>query len=64
MNVKRVLGIVLIAVGAVLAIFFWGLEYLWFQGGPLGLALVVIGAIDLAESFRSAERKKRAASDS
>ncbi|MFE0187256.1 hypothetical protein [Streptomyces sp. NPDC058989] len=64
MNVKRVLGIVLVVVGAVLAIFFWDLEYVWFQGGPLGLALLVIGAIDLADSFRSAERKKRAGSDS
>ncbi|KIZ19541.1 hypothetical protein [Streptomyces natalensis] len=58
MNFKRILGIALICAGAILAIFFWDLKYQWFKGGPLGVLLLIIGVIDLAESFRSADRKK------
>ncbi|MCX4673503.1 hypothetical protein OG453_43880 [Streptomyces sp. NBC_01381] len=57
MNFKRVLGIVLLAAGAVLTIFFWDLKYEWFQGGPFGSLLLILGAIDLAESFRSKKSK-------
>lgn len=53
MNPKRILSLVSIAAGAVLAIFFWNLHVYWFQGGPIGLVLIGLGALDLFESRRS-----------
>ncbi|EGX56099.1 hypothetical protein SZN_29605 [Streptomyces zinciresistens K42] len=40
-----------------LALFFPDLEFGWFQGRPLGIALVVIGAIDLLEAVRPRKPK-------
>lgn len=40
----------LVALGAVMAVFFWDLRVFWFQGGPLGLFLIVLGLWDLWES--------------
>jgi hypothetical protein len=59
MTPKIWLGIGLIAAGAVLALFFRDLEFFWFRGGPLGIVLIIIGAIDLFEAYR----RFRAASD-
>jgi uncharacterized membrane protein HdeD (DUF308 family) len=44
---QQVLGAVLIIAGGVLALFFPDLEFFWFRGRPLGVVLVVVGAIDL-----------------
>lgn len=49
---RAILGLVSIAAGAVLAIFFWELRVFWFQGGPLGIALIGLGGLDLWESSR------------
>lgn len=49
MKFKTVLGLVLIVVGAVLAIFFWDLHIQWFQGGPFGLLLIGLGVWDLID---------------
>ncbi|WP_063765443.1 hypothetical protein [Nonomuraea candida] len=46
---KRIFGLAAIAAGAVLFIFFRDLELGWFTGGPLGVGLMVLGAIELVE---------------
>ncbi|GAA2265121.1 hypothetical protein GCM10010368_36350 [Streptomyces roseiscleroticus] len=57
---RTLLGITLVAVGAVLALFFRDLEFLWFRGGPLGLVLVLLGVLDLAESSIVSRRRNGA----
>ncbi|GAA2013078.1 hypothetical protein GCM10009799_46780 [Nocardiopsis rhodophaea] len=52
MRFKLILGLTLIAAGAVLALFFWDFEYRWFQGGPLGLLLILLGVLDLGDEYR------------
>ncbi|WP_017539360.1 hypothetical protein [Nocardiopsis halophila] len=52
MSLKALIGLVLVAAGAVSALFFWDLEFLWFQGGPLGVLLILLGVLDLADEFR------------
>ncbi|MFJ7987854.1 hypothetical protein [Streptomyces sp. NPDC096351] len=49
---KRILGLAAIVAGGVLALFFPDLEFGWFRGRPLGIALVVIGGIEILESTR------------
>ncbi|MGN7860917.1 hypothetical protein ACTJI8_10075 [Microbacterium sp. 22303] len=51
---RTILGLVAIAAGAVLAIFFWELRVFWFQGGLIGVALIGLGGLDLWESRRRA----------
>ena len=50
-------SIVVIVVGAVLALFFWDLQFSWFQGGPIGCVLVVLAMVDVWESRRGTPRK-------
>lgn len=52
MRSKALIGFVLVAAGAVSALFFWDREFLWFQGGPLGVLLIFLGVLDLADEFR------------
>jgi hypothetical protein len=54
---RAILGLVTIAAGAALAIFFWELQFLWFQGGPIGIALIVLGGLDLWDSYRRGRGK-------
>lgn len=58
MAFKLVLGLALIIVGAVLRLFFPDTELLWFQGGPIGLVLILVGVIDLLEALRHRRRSK------
>lgn len=51
-TVQLVLGVVLVAAGAVLLLFFRDAEFLWFRGQPLGIVLAIVGAVDLAELGR------------
>ncbi len=53
---QLVLGLALIAVGAVLALAFADTEFFWFRGRPLGIVLAVVGVLDLAEA---ASRRRR-----
>ncbi|MBT2364794.1 hypothetical protein J7E88_05535 [Streptomyces sp. ISL-10] len=55
---KKILGIVFIAAGAVLAVFFWDVHVKWFQGGHVGLLLILLGVMDLWEDYRSSKGKK------
>ncbi|MBY4211611.1 hypothetical protein HQO42_07820 [Rhodococcus fascians] len=50
-------SIVVLVVGAVLALFFWDLHMFWFQGGPIGCVLVVLAMVDVWESRRGTPRK-------
>lgn len=58
MNFKKILGIAFIVAGAILAAFFWDTEVKWFQGGPVGLLLILLGVMDLWEDYRSSKGKK------
>lgn len=58
MSTQRTISIVTIAAGAVLALFFWGHRWVWFQGGPLGLALVGLGLLELAENRTRRARRR------
>ncbi|QII05242.1 hypothetical protein BH93_07490 [Rhodococcoides fascians A25f] len=48
-------SIVMIVVGAVLALFFWDLRVFWFQGGPLGCVLMVLAVVDVWDSRRATD---------
>jgi hypothetical protein len=50
--VEKVTGPVLVVAGLVLAVFFEDTEFFWFRGGPLGLVLAVVGAIETWSAFR------------
>lgn len=52
MNIRLGGALALALVGAVLAVFFWDLEFGWFQGGPLGVALIGLAGLDVFESRR------------
>ncbi|WP_017622805.1 hypothetical protein [Nocardiopsis chromatogenes] len=58
MGFKTIIGLALVAAGAILSIFFWDLEFYWFQGGPLGLLLILIGVLDLGDEFRRSRGHK------
>ncbi|MFJ6940652.1 hypothetical protein [Streptomyces sp. NPDC101132] len=50
-KMKQAVGIVLVAVGVVLIAAFPDSTFLWFEGQPAGVVLVVLGVIEFAESF-------------
>lgn len=52
MNGQRILGLVLILAGGVLAFGFPDLKFFWFEGRPLGIVLAILGVLDLLESLR------------
>lgn len=59
---RMVPGIVLVVVGAVLALAFPELRVLWFEGRPLGVVLVVVGTLEAGSTFlreRRAEAGRR-----
>ncbi|MDV8021904.1 hypothetical protein [Rhodococcus sp. IEGM 1330] len=57
MKARDARSIFMIVVGAVLALFFWDLEVLWFQGGPIGCVLVVLAMVDVWDSRRGTPKK-------
>lgn len=52
MNPRMLVGDALLVAGAVLALAFPDLRFFWFQGRPLGILLIIIGVIDVAENVR------------
>lgn len=46
---RTVVSVALLVAGAVLALLLPDTEFLWFQGRPLGVVLVIVGLIDLGE---------------
>lgn len=52
MNPRMLVGAALLVAGAVLALAFPDLRFFWFQGRPLGILLILIGVIDVAENVR------------
>lgn len=57
MKVREARSVVMIVVGAVLALFFWDQHVFWFQGGPIGCVLVVLALLDLWDSRRGTPKK-------
>ena len=57
MKVREARSVVMVVVGAVLALFFWDQHMFWFQGGPIGCVLVVLAMVDVWESRRGTPRK-------
>ena len=57
MEARDARSIVIIVVGAVLALFFWDLQVFWFQGGPIGCVLLVLAVVDVWDSRRGAPKK-------
>lgn len=60
MALNRAASIGLVIAGVVLVLFFPDLEVLWFQGRPLGVVLIVLGAIDVANGFLRRDRPEPA----
>lgn len=50
------LGLVTIIAGAVLAFFFGDREFWWFRGQPLGIVLMIVGALDLGSGLLRSRR--------
>jgi hypothetical protein len=50
MGNSAIRSVSIITFGAILAAFFWDLDVFWFQGGPIGLFLIVLGLWDLWEA--------------
>lgn len=51
------LGVVLVLVGALLALVLPELRFLWFEGRPLGILLVIVGVVEGGEAFLRARRQ-------
>jgi hypothetical protein len=49
---STVIGVLLLTTAAVLLLFFREAELGWFRGQPLGVALAVLGVLDLADGVR------------
>ena len=47
---RLIVGLVAICAGAVLLIFFADEEFWWFRGQPLGIVLLIAGALDLGST--------------
>ena len=54
MNPRALLGIAAIVAGLVLCLFFRDAHWEWFEGGWLGVALIVLGLFDLFDNARRA----------
>ncbi|OZE27860.1 hypothetical protein CH262_07945 [Rhodococcus sp. 05-2255-1e] len=57
MKVREARSVVMIVVGAVLALFLWDQHMFWFQGGPIGCVLMVLAMLDLWDSRRGTPKK-------
>lgn len=57
MRFQTVLGVALIIAGGIMAIF-WNVQIGWFQCGPFGLLIAVLGIVDLFEGSQRAKGKK------
>lgn len=53
------IGILLVITGAVLALGFADAEFLFLTGQWLGLALLVLGAFDIHQAYRSRPQETR-----
>ncbi|QNG20273.1 hypothetical protein G4H71_12965 [Rhodococcus triatomae] len=53
---EPVIGVILIVGGAGLWLFARDTEIFWFRGGALGVVLMIVGALDLLNSRRTATR--------
>ncbi|MFI1867535.1 hypothetical protein [Streptomyces jumonjinensis] len=51
-SLKRVLGIALAAAGVVLLVAFPDTRFIWFEGRPVGIALILFGGLEFLESYR------------
>ncbi|WP_194292420.1 hypothetical protein [Streptomyces katsurahamanus] len=51
-SLKRVLGIALAAAGVVLLVAFPDTRFIWFEGKPVGIALILFGGLEFLESYR------------
>ncbi|MDH6280625.1 hypothetical protein [Prescottella agglutinans] len=52
-RLAAVFGLLLIVAGSALWLFARDAEFFWFRGGPLGVVLVVVGAIDVVSARRT-----------
>ncbi|WP_017571020.1 hypothetical protein [Nocardiopsis halotolerans] len=59
MRFRILLGVTLVVVGAVLALFFWNTDFFWFRGGPLGVLMLVVGVFEVGEQLWRARRRGR-----
>ncbi|WP_415973360.1 hypothetical protein [Rhodococcus sp. 077-4] len=57
MKFRDARSVVMIGVGAVLALFFWDLQVFWFQGGPFGCVLMVLAVVDMWKSRRGTPKR-------
>lgn len=57
MRFKISVGMATAVVGAVLSLFFWDLDFGWFQGGPLGVLLVAVGVFEVGEGLWRSRRR-------
>lgn len=55
-NARRLLGPALVVIGAVLAIGFPDLKFIWFEGRPLGILLVILGVWELFDTYRRGQK--------
>lgn len=49
-------AVVLMLAGILLVLFARGRQFFWFEGGPLGVVLVVVGVFDLVGALRTTRR--------
>ncbi|MGO4204553.1 hypothetical protein AB4Z09_22935 [Rhodococcus sp. TAF43] len=53
LRLAAMFGVFLIVAGAALWLFARDAEFFWFRGGPLGVALVAVGVIDVVSARRT-----------
>ncbi|MGB3773086.1 MAG: hypothetical protein WBA00_18270 [Rhodococcus sp. (in: high G+C Gram-positive bacteria)] len=49
-------AVVLMLAGILLVLFARDRQFFWFEGGPLGVVLVVVGVFDLVGALRTTRR--------